>query len=177
MRQRIEIQEKQKFGRYTFIKDDEPYRQPNGKLTRKIIVKCECGKIKSVQLSSLIRGIVVSCGCFHKENASKKHKIHGENRKAITEYTTWQGMKTRCNNPKSTSYSNYGGKGIKVCERWNKYVNFLEDMGRKPGLEYTLDRIDSSKGYSKDNCRWETRSVQNSNRRPYTRRYKKENDN
>lgn len=176
MGKKIILQEGDRFGRYTYIKHDISKRLSNGKLETYVIVKCDCGIIKSIKLSPLKSGLVVSCGCYHKEVGSKKCFIHGENRKSITEYTTWCGMKGRCNNPNHTSYKNYGAKGIKVCERWNQYENFLKDMGRKPGPEYTLDRIDGTKGYSKDNCRWETRSTQNSNRRPYTRRKSKLNE-
>jgi hypothetical protein len=74
-------------------------------------------------------------------------------------------MKTRCLNPKATGYSYYGGRGITICERWLTFANFLEDMGVRPeGL--TLDRIDGSKGYSKENCQWASRAAQQRNRRP-----------
>jgi hypothetical protein len=176
MAKKINLEQGQRFGRYTFIEDDISKRQSNGKLVRYVKAKCDCGIIKSIQLAHLRNGMVVSCGCFHKENAIKIHTTHNEDRQSITEYTTWQGMKQRCNNPNSISYPNYGALGIKVCDEWNDYINFLKDMGRKPGPEYTLDRIDGTKGYSKDNCRWETRSVQNSNRRPYTRTKRKLNE-
>ena len=73
-------------------------------------------------------------------------------------------MKTRCNNPKHRRYSDYGGRGIKVCERWMDFNNFLADMGERPeGL--TLDRIDPNGNYEPGNCRWATDSVQQTNKR------------
>lgn len=82
------------------------------------------------------------------------------------EYKTYQAMKIRCNNPHTIGWKNYGGRGIKVCKRWNEsYLAFLEDMGRKPSEEYSIDRINNNKGYSKKNCRWTLIKEQNKNRR------------
>lgn len=79
-------------------------------------------------------------------------------------YKSWSSMKSRCNNKNNESYPNYGARGITVCEKWNDFKIFYEDMGLKPdGL--TLDRIDNSKGYFKDNCRWSTIKEQNNNKR------------
>ena len=78
-------------------------------------------------------------------------------------YSTWSGIKSRCYNPNMTSYDYYGGRGITVCDRWlNSFESFLEDMGDRPA-GYTLDRIDSNKGYSPDNCRWANITVQRLN--------------
>src|SRR6187549_3886221 len=92
--------------------------------------------------------------------------IHGHASKGtITPtYSSWKAMIQRCSNPNNTAWERYGARGIKVCERWMIYENFLADMGEKPaGL--SLDRKDNSKGYFKENCKWATPKEQQSNRR------------
>lgn len=97
---------------------------------------------------------------------------HGENHNLFgtPEYVAWCNMKTRCYYKNSSQYKDYGGRGIIVCDRWvNSFINFLIDMGKKPSLKHSLDRIDNSRGYFPDNCRWATASEQNFNRRPMSR--------
>ena len=120
---------------------------------------CDCGNAKAVKAASLVGGVSVSCGCYHKDRVT----IHGMT-KTIT-FKSWESMKQRCTNPNSPDYHKYGGRGIKVCDRWlNSFDSFLEDMGERPKAR-TLDRIDNEGNYEKSNCRWATTKDQLLNRR------------
>jgi len=79
-------------------------------------------------------------------------------------YTTWVNMRARCRNPNNSNYKYYGGRGIKVCDRWDIFQNFLDDMGQRP-RGTTLDRINNEGNYEPENCRWETQRVQLNNTR------------
>ncbi len=93
-----------------------------------------------------------------------KHGHSSRNSKLNPTYRSWQAMKERCQNPNNPRFKDWGGRGIKVCERWQDFVNFLEDMGEKPeGL--TLDRVDNNGNYELGNCRWATWKEQIQNRR------------
>lgn len=81
------------------------------------------------------------------------------------EYTAWVNMKARCENERSSSFPNYGGRGIMVCERWQKFENFYADMGARPTAAHSIDRKEVNGDYEPSNCKWATRSEQNLNKR------------
>jgi len=120
---------------------------------------CDCGKETTTLATHARSGHTRSCGCLWRESTTK----HGESRS--TEHQTWRGMHARCTDPSATGWSMYGARGIKVCDRWSSFDNFLADMGRKPSPELTLDRIDSNGDYEPGNCRWATLEQQSTNRR------------
>jgi len=129
--------------------------------------KCDCGNEVIVNTDSLRRGVTNSCGCLRKEITSATRYVHGHTTKkqrATPEYMIWTAMKKRCLNPNDRAYPDYGGRGIKVCERWMSFESFIADMGRRPS-GYSLERIDVNGNYEPANCKWIPRSEQSKNQR------------
>lgn len=152
-----------RFGRLKVIKEVEASISPCGTKRRKFLCQCDCGESKIVQMTHLKSGHTSSCGCLHKETFSnykhglKHHRIH----------VIWRGIRQRCLNPNNGRYNDYGGRGIKICNEWEKdfmaFYNWAIQNGYSAQL--TIDRINVNGNYEPSNCRWATNSEQQSNKR------------
>lgn len=150
------------FGRLTVVKR---LLISNGYNSRIVECLCNpkfggCGKTTNVDLSRLIDGTVVSCGCYRKEMATKHGGVN------LPEYHSWINIKSRCYNKNNDSYKDYGGRGIVMCSEWKEsFEAFYRDMGPKPSPNHSVERQNNNKGYDKQNCHWATRIEQNNNTR------------
>ena len=162
--QRLEFKPGQRFNRYTVI--GSAGVSAHGKT--QWLCRCDCGNESIVAGGSLHNGHQKSCGCLKVEVARARMTTHGHHPtgKQTPEYTAWCNIKIRCYNPEAENYEYYGGRGIRVCDRWlNSFENFLSDMGERPSRKHTIDRKENNGNYEPSNCRWITMLEQCANRR------------
>lgn len=153
----------QKFGRWTAVEfsHKDKWRKPYWRCV------CECGKIGVKIGGDLRRGASRSCGCLRVEQLIARVTTHGHASAGnhSPEYQTYNGMLSRCLNPKNKFYSKYGGRGIAICEEWRgSFQTFLNHMGRKPSPDHSIERRDNNLGYYPSNCYWGTKTEQANNR-------------
>jgi hypothetical protein len=147
-----------RFGRLEVI--EKSPKVGNGKKKRAYwLCQCDCGKKHTVRSDGLTSGDTTSCGCYSREQST----THGMRNTLV--YRKWIALNSRCNNPKNASYSDYGERGITVCDRWSKFENFLEDMGLPPSAKHQIDRVDNEGNYEPSNCRWATPKQNSNNKR------------
>jgi len=169
----LHVEPGEEFGLLTVLHETD--RHPKSG-RRRVMVQCKCGTVKPVVVKDLLGGYYRSCGCYRatllKEGLHSTHR-HWVNRRPNPEYQSWNQAKQRCHNPLDRSYPHYGAQGITMSEEFrNSYDAFYEHIGPRPHPDYSLDRIDNSKGYERGNIRWASRSEQSKNRRMRSRAQK-----
>lgn len=149
-----------RFGRLVAIGAAAPV--PRGrKMAARWRCVCDCGEVKDVRGEDLRSGNSTSCGCGQREKARSRLLSHGQSNTQV--YKVWAQMKQRCTNPNDDKFDLYGGRGIKVCQRWaDSFEAFRDDMGPRP-RGFSIDRIDGDGNYEPGNCRWATAKVQGEN--------------
>jgi hypothetical protein len=150
----------QRFGRLKVISENGRAPKSGAVLW---LCRCDCGNTTVVTGGNLRSKITKSCGCYKKEREVENFKTHGGTYKP--EYSPWKAMRKRCSNKNDIHYHLYGGRGIRVCSRWDNFENFLEDMGPRPSKKHSIDRINPNGNYEPSNCRWATPTVQARNKR------------
>lgn len=137
-----------RFGRFTVLKKSESRKQ-----RRYWLCRCDCGVIKYADASNLKLGTTKSCGCWKRDNTSRIMFTHGLSKTKA--YKTLTRMKQRCLNPNNPDYHHYGGRGIRICERWMRSVKlFIQDMGHPPTNSHSIERKSVNGNYEPGNCEW-----------------------
>lgn len=164
MRPKANINTGDRYGRLTIVREVEKRG-----IYRFFECRCDCGTVKTYALYNLRKGTTRSCGCLRAEthNAPPPYKQNENSPYTNTRlYNIWKGMRKRCYNPNCRAYKWYGGRGIYVCQEWQRYLNFHNwaiHNGYSSAL--TIDRIDVNGNYEPSNCRWITIQEQQKNKR------------
>lgn len=160
----LSVQPGERFGSLEVIREAAVRRRKNGGPARQVECRCDCGTIKLVPLANLTGGRTRSCGCRRSTVCAALRTTHGRTGTRI--YGIWNGMRSRCANPRSKSFATYGALGVTVCAEWATFEPF-RDWALANGYrdDLTIDRINPFGNYEPTNCRWIPKSEQRHNRR------------
>ncbi len=133
---------------------------------RRYLCRCDCGSHKEIDGTAMTHGGTQSCGCLAREKTAQRSVRHGHASPSsrTPTYRSWEAMVRRVSNPKVANWSEYGGRGISLCDQWRSFDAFLRDMGERPDGT-TIDRIDPNGDYEPKNCRWASAAIQSRNKR------------
>lgn len=159
---KMTVRPEMRFGRWTVIRQGPAAKAGHPQWE----CQCVCGTVRDVRQSEIVSGRSQSCGCLASELSSQRLTAHGMY--GTPEYQSWSAMKKRCQNPNDQAYHHYGGRGISVCDKWQTFEGFYEDMGNRPTSDHSLDRVDNDGDYDPSNVRWATTQEQSWNRRTCT---------
>lgn len=151
-----------KYGRLTVIESAGTVSYGQSDKKAMWMCRCDCGTIKAVSGNALRSGHTTSCGCRLKEIQECPSRSHGMTE--TREYRIWQAMRSRCRNTNTQNYCNYGGRGIRVCDRWESFETFFADMGPCPD-GFSIERLNNDGNYEPSNCVWADRTSQARNTR------------
>lgn len=154
----------QRFNRFLVLFRATNARTKGGYLLVQWYCRCDCGAVVILPMQAITSGNTKSCGCLKREVNHARLVTHGMSRSA--EYKAWHGAKSRCTNPATANYADYGGRGIRMADEWlNDFQAFFDHLGPRPSPAHSVDRIDNDGHYEPGNVRWATRSHQNNNQR------------
>lgn len=150
--------------RFVRIRVIKYYGKEYGSKARKWYCLCDCGKELLCSTTDLRSGDTTSCGCKRNERVQLLNKTHGLTK--TNEYAIWLNIIQRCTNINNPGYKNYGGRGISISDEWrNSFLSFLNDIGKRPSLLHSVERLDNNKNYCKENCVWALKDQQANNTR------------